>query len=293
MSLLHVSGHAANTKSTKNLPALKHIAAAVLLVLLSQVSVSATAQSSTVANAAHPAKPAKPATENVLPEVTVSSTRTENAVDDVPATVSVTTAKQIEARLAQDIRDLIRYEPNVSVGNSPSRFGLTGFNIRGIEGNRILLQVDGVRLPDSFSIGSFAFATRDTIELDLLNSAEILRGPGSSLYGSDALGGVVSFFTKDPADLLRETTSDVYASVKATTTSSDKAQVLSATLAAGRDWPIQLLINANRREGKETKSFGTNSIRGSLRTAPNPMDVSSTNGLLKLVWNTSKVWSPH
>jgi hemoglobin/transferrin/lactoferrin receptor protein len=230
---------------------------------------------------------AKPIKETVLSEVTVSGTRTDNSVDEVAATVTVTTAKQIETRLVQDIRDLVRYEPNISVGNSPSRFGLTGFNIRGIEGNRILMQVDGVRLPDTFSIGAFAFATRDTIDVDLLKSVEILRGPGSSLYGSDALGGVVSFFTKDPADLLRETKSDVYASLKATSTSVDRSQIYAATLAAGRDWPVQMLVNVNRREGKETKNFGINDIRGSTRTAPNPIDAASTNGLLKLVWQTS------
>lgn len=230
---------------------------------------------------------AKPIKETVLPEVTVSATRIENSVDDVAATVTVTTAKQIESRLVQDIRDLVRYEPNVSVGNSPNRFGLTGFNIRGIEGNRILMQVDGVRLPDSFSVGSFAFATRDTINVDLLKSAEILRGPGSSLYGSDALGGVVSFFTKDPADLLRETKSEVYASVKATATSVDKGQIFSATLAAGRNSPVQMLLNINKRDGKETKNFGTTDVRGSTRTVPNPLETESTNGLLKLVWQTS------
>ncbi len=269
--------HAASTKNIR-----PSILAASITVALACQSFIAVAELQ-----AQTTSPAKPIKEAVLPAVTVSGTRTDNTIDEVAATVSVTNAKQIEERLVQDISDLVRYEPNVSVGNSPARFGLTGFNIRGIEGNRILLQVDGVRLPDSFSIGSFAFATRDTIDVELLKSAEILRGPGSSLYGSDALGGVVSFFTKDPADLLRETKSDVYASVKATSSSVDKGQIFSATLAAGRDWPVQLLINANRREGKQTKSFGVNDVRGSMRTAPNPLAADSTNGLVKLVWQTS------
>ena len=297
MPLLQIAGLAGafpqTSKTRKNSNAPKPIYNVVLMALLCQISLNAAfaqtpASTSPASVASKATTPPKSSADTLLPEITVSGTRTENAVEDVAATVSVTNAKQIEARLAQDIRDLIRYEPNVSVGNSPSRFGLTGFNIRGIEGNRILLQVDGVRLPDSFSVGSLAFATRDTIELDLLKSVEILRGPGSSLYGSDALGGVVSFFTKDPADLLRETKSAIYASVKATATSADRAQILSATLAAGRDWPVQFLISANRREGKETKNVGKNDVRGSLRTLSNPMDLASTNGLLKLVWNTIK-----
>lgn len=221
-----------------------------------------------------------------LRPVTVSGTRTENKVDEVPATVTVITAREIEDRLAQDLRDLTRYEPNVSVANSPARFGQTGINIRGIEGNRILMQVDGVRLPDSFSIGSFAFATRDSIDLDLLKSVEILRGPGSSLYGSDALGGVVSFFTKDPSDLLRESKGPVYASAKYSHGSADDSSNSSATLAMDAGASVQAMIHFNRREGHETGNFGTNGSRGSARTEPNPQNSGSTGVLAKLVWDT-------
>ncbi len=221
-----------------------------------------------------------------LPEMTISGTRTENAVDDVAATVTVIPAATIERRLSRDIREITRYEPNISVGNSVTRFGLTGINIRGIEGNRILLQIDGAKLPDSFSIGSFAAATRNSIEPDLLKSAEIVRGPASSLYGSDALGGVVSFFTKDPADLLRDTANIIYAALKTGASQADQERNTTATLALGRDLPAQLLISATRRDGHETKNFGTNATRGNSRTAPNPQNTASSSGLAKLIWNT-------
>ncbi len=221
-----------------------------------------------------------------LPEITVSGTRTPNSVDDVAATVTVIPAATIERRLARDIRELTRYEPNVSVGNSVTRFGLTGINIRGIEGNRILLQVDGARLPDSFSIGSFASSTRNSIEPDLLKSAEIVRGPASSLYGSDALGGVVSFFTKDPADLLRETSNEIHASLKTSASQADRERSTTGTLALGRDLPVQVLVSATRRDGHETTNFGTLDTRGANRTAPNPQNTASSSALGKLVWNT-------
>ena len=255
----------------------KAVISSTLLAAALVSSISHAADAPTSAEAVAPAP--------VLPAVTVSGTRTENPVDEVTATVTVIPARVIEQRLVQDIRDLTRYEPNVSVGNSPTRFGLTGINIRGIEGNRILMQVDGVRLPDSFSIGSFAFATRDTIDVDLLKSVEILRGPGSSLYGSDALGGVVSYFTKDPADFLRETKNDLYASLKATGNQVGHGRMYSATLAGGRDWPLQLLLSGIRRVGSEMDNFGTVDSRGPSRTKPNPQTASSTNGLVKLVWN--------
>jgi hemoglobin/transferrin/lactoferrin receptor protein len=221
-----------------------------------------------------------------LPEVAVTATRTASSTADAPATVTVVTASAIESRMQQDIRDLVRYEPNVSVSNSPTRFGLSGFNIRGIDGNRILMQVDGVKLPDSFSIGSFSSATRDSIDLDLLKSVEILRGPGSSLYGSDALGGVVSFFTKDPADLLRETAGEYYASVKLGYASADQSRSATATLARGRGAPVQALLSVTRRESSETRTSGGNDVRGPARSAPNPLDSDTINGLVKIVWDT-------
>jgi hemoglobin/transferrin/lactoferrin receptor protein len=233
-----------------------------------------------------PTPPApKPAETPVLSPMTVSGTRTENKVEDAPATVSVISAKDVEERLAQDLRDLIRYEPNVSVGNNPARFGLTGINIRGIEGNRILMQVDGVRLPDSFSIGSLSFATRDSIDIDLLKSAEVLRGPGSSLYGSDALGGVVSFYTKDPSDLLRESGKLHAASIKQSTARVDRSTATTATLAATLVPTVQALLYVNRREGRETRNSADNATRGPSRTVPNPQRSASDGILAKLVWD--------
>ncbi len=134
-------------------------------------------------------------------EVSVTATRTERAVDDVPATVTTIDSAEMERELVRDIRDLIRYEPGISAPNDPDRFGATGFNIRGLTENRVVIQVDGVRLPDHyrFSIGPFNTVPRNFVDLDSLNRVEILRGPSSSLYGSDALGGVVTYLTKDPA----------------------------------------------------------------------------------------------
>ena len=66
------------------------------------------------------------------------------------------------------------------------------------------VQTDGIAMPTSFNIGSFSNANRNFTDLDTLKRVEIVRGPASSLYGSDALGGVVAFVTKDPADYLKD-----------------------------------------------------------------------------------------
>ena len=101
-----------------------------------------------------------------LDPVVVLATRSERRADDTPATVSLITDDQIEAMLATDIKDLIRYEPGVSVPTTPARFSLalsgagrdgnTGFTIRGMGGDRVLIVNDGVRLPGGFSFGAQA-----------------------------------------------------------------------------------------------------------------------------------------
>ncbi len=224
-----------------------------------------------------------PVAETVLDQVTVSATRTERATDEVPATVSVIEDDEIERQLAFDIKDLIRYEPGVSVSTSPARFGNSGFTIRGIEGNRVLIQIDGVRVPDAFSIGSFSNAGRDLVDLDSLKSVEILRGPASTLYGSDALGGVVSYYTKDPADYLKETGGEPYFDVKTAFASADEEWKNGFTVAAGPGrW--QGLLQYVRRDGHEQDNKGENDSRGNLRTTPNPQDTESDNWLGKLVF---------
>ena len=112
--------------------------------------------------------------------------------------------KRSSASWRGDIADLVRFEPGVSVSGTGSRFGLTGFKIRGIGGNRVLTLIDGVRVPDEFSFGPFLSARRDFVDIDSLKRLEIARGPISSLYGSDALGGVVALATKEPGDQLGE-----------------------------------------------------------------------------------------
>ena len=92
--------------------------------------------------------------ETAANTITVTATRIPQSVNDVPVTVTVKSDEQIADELASDVRDLVRFEPGVSVRRAPSRFsaalgstgrgGAEGFNIRGIEGNRVLIQVDGI-----------------------------------------------------------------------------------------------------------------------------------------------------
>lgn len=217
-----------------------------------------------------------------LKEVSVTATRTERTVDEVPATVTVIDAPAIERNLATDIKDLVRYEPGVSVRSEVNRFGNSSYTIRGIGGNRVLLLLDGVRVPDQFAGGPIQLG-RDLVDLDAVKSVEIVRGPASSLYGSDAIGGVVAYATKDPADYLAGTGQPAYLSVKAQYAGAD-ASLAETLTAAGTGGALEALVLYTRRDGRETDNQGTNDAAGAARTTPNPQDTGA-NGLLgKLVY---------
>ncbi|MEM1435966.1 MAG: TonB-dependent hemoglobin/transferrin/lactoferrin family receptor [Pseudomonadota bacterium] len=207
-------------------------------------------------------------------------TRTERAVSDVAATVTIKDAEEIERELARDIADLIRFEPGVSVGGTGSRFGLAGFNIRGVDGNRVLTLVDGVRVPEEFSFGPFLSARRDFVDIDSLDRVEIARGPISSLFGSDALGGVVAFSTRRPQDYLRDG-ENMHAAFRAGYSSADEALNGTLDFALGNE-RFSALLTATRRDGSETETAGGLGGTGPTREQADPQDVETENLSLKL-----------
>jgi len=237
------------------------------------------------------AQPYAPETE--LEEVTVTATRTAQAVDEVPATVSVITEEEIDDNLVTDIRDLVRWEPGVEVPTSPARFGAAlggtgrdgnaGFNIRGLEGNRVLIQTDGVRVPDAYSFGPSLFGRGDFVDMDMLSSVEILRGPASALYGSDGVAGAVTFVTRDPVDFLSRGRD---LGLRARVAFSSASDLWSEGLiVAGRTGRFSALVSYTRRDGHEQETQGTNDVLGSLRDTANPQDVVSNAWMARGVFD--------
>lgn len=215
-----------------------------------------------------------------LRKISVTATRSERDVDTVAGTVTVIDDEQIAAQLATDIKELVRYEPGVVVADSAARFGLAGFNIRGVDGNRVLIRIDDSRMSDAFAIGSFASARRNLVELDTVKSVEIIRGAASALYGSDALGGVVSFITKDPEDYLTAQRRS-YFSAKSGYYSDDASWSLGGALALGGEaWATSLTCTQRRGEEQDNQGDVTSSDR--TRTAPNPQETRSQSVLAKL-----------
>jgi hemoglobin/transferrin/lactoferrin receptor protein len=234
--------------------------------------------------AAEPAVPGDDPT--MLEDVVVTATRTERGVLDVPGTTSVIEAATMERNLVRTIKDLVRYEPGVYVQNDPQRFGLAGFNIRGIGGNRVQMLVDGVRIPDAYSLGTFQSARRNMVDIDALKAVEIVRGAGSALYGSDAIGGVVSFVTKDPRDYLDLFAKSHYESLKLQYGSASDHFLQTATL-AGEGAGFEGLLLLTHGQGHETDNKGTDNGTGRARTKPNPQDTRNLNLLSKLLYRFS------
>lgn len=136
-----------------------------------------------------------------LERVVVVSTRSPRPVSEVVGMVTVLDDSDIAAIMATNEDGLWRYTPGIQVESSGSRFPAHSLSIRGIGGNRVLMELDGIPVQERFSVGNFADAGRSGSEMDFIRRIEVLRGPASSLYGSRAIGGVVSVSTFDPDDL--------------------------------------------------------------------------------------------
>lgn len=225
-----------------------------------------------------------------LGEITVSATRTERATDAVPNTVTVYDKKRLQQRDARDLKDLLNGEVDLAVRAAAPRFtaagastgpaGNEGINIHGLEGNQVLMTLDGIRLPQAFSFGAFVSGRADYIDTDMLAGAEVLRGPASAQFGSDGLAGALSLRALAPEDLLVNGKTQA-GLVSATHLGVDRSNKVSAAF-AGRSGDWQGLLMATVRRGHETQNMGENESPNRNRTAPNPADIRSDSVMGKV-----------
>lgn len=197
-----------------------------------------------------PAARADTTAANDLGTVTVIA-KVPRPLSEAAASVTVVDAAALDRLVVRDLADLARYEPGVSVRNDATRFGTGDFAIRGVGGNRVRVEVDGVPSAPTFAVGNFADTGRTYLDLDLVRRVEILRGPASSLYGSDALGGVVSLQTFDPADLLDD--GRVGFRARSAYRGDDDGWLASATGAVDAG-PARALLGYARRESNELET---------------------------------------
>lgn len=229
-----------------------------------------------------------------LKPVVISGSRSERELDDVPARVDVIEGEALDPTRAQDIRELVRELPNVEVRRATQRFGAVmgstgrdgnaGFNIRGLDGNRVLLTVDGIRMPRALNnqvLGSASFG-RDYYDLGLISRVEILRGSASALYGSDGLAGMVAMFTTTPKDLLKEgQTFGGRAGVRMD--SEDDSVGTGITLAGIASERLQWLGSLQVGRAKALDNQGEIDAPNLNRTTPNPQKDRNVSALGKVI----------
>lgn len=145
-----------------------------------------------LAQAPPPQSAAAPVT--TLPDTVIAADRIEVPASQVNASVTVVTAAEIERRQFRTLNDVLRAVPGVTVSQSGGAGKMTTVFTRGANGNHTLVLIDGVRAGDPGSINgapNFAHFMLDNVE-----RVEVVRGPMSTLYGSDAIGGVINVVTK-------------------------------------------------------------------------------------------------
>ena len=129
---------------------------------------------------------------STVPPVVISDTRTEKSVGSSASSVTVITAKEIQERQLVNVGDALRHVVGVDVRQTGGPGTQSSVFIRGANSQHTLVMIDGVQVNHP-SIGGFDFADLTTENIERI---EIVRGPQSTLYGSDAMGGVINIVTR-------------------------------------------------------------------------------------------------
>ena len=124
--------------------------------------------------------------------IVVTATRTEIPLRDATVPVSVITREDIDMSLASDLAELLRFEAGIDIGRNGGPGQATSLFLRGTESNHTLVLVDGVRM----NPGTLGGAAVQHIAPDAIERIEIVKGARSSLFGTDAIGGVINIITR-------------------------------------------------------------------------------------------------
>ena len=248
--------------------------------------------------AVQPAPAADPEEESVagdsgsvvqdLDEIVVVATRTEQRWIDSSGTTLRANSEDLLRNGSQDLAGFAKYDPTVSLpfdfssGDGAFAYGQSGYgsiNIRGAEGNRIAIELDGIRQPPQYVSTSFDMGSgdgaggigRDYFDPAMFDLVEVLKGGASALYGSDALGGVVAFSTPEPESMLKGRN---YGGLLRTQYFSANESVAGQAGGAVKVGNTSVMLLYAGREGEETANNGYE--------PPNPSSFTSNSGLVKV-----------
>jgi vitamin B12 transporter len=128
-----------------------------------------------------------------LPEVVVTAHRTPSTQAAAGSVISVITSEDLSRKQIRFLADVFREVPGVALSRTGPVGAQTQVRIRGAEANHTLVLIDGVEVNDPSGASEFDF---NTLLAEDIDRVELLRGPQSALYGSDAIGGVINIITK-------------------------------------------------------------------------------------------------
>lgn len=230
---------------------------------------------------------AKAETHYSFDEVVVSATRTEQNIEDVSASIERVSREDLDENMTSELKDVFQHTPGVQAQGS-GRFGVSGINIRGMEDSRVKVMVDGVQQPTPYDPGaSQQRKYANSIEVDSLSAIEVNKGPSSSLYGSDALGGVVLFRTKNPEDVLVSDEDEHRFGIKSGYSSVNEEFKNTLTWAARKD-KVESIVMLTYADGSEYETHGDgDDILGPDRGAADPADTTLSNTLAKIYYQAN------
>ncbi|HEU4819088.1 TonB-dependent hemoglobin/transferrin/lactoferrin family receptor [Janthinobacterium sp.] len=283
MTTVPTQRSAAPVVSSTRLPVRRHnlVLRAALLGLFAAPLLPAQAQTAAI-NAGTAAQ--EPAKLPVFPEIVVNA---KQDYERRAGTKTVVTADDLERRNVTEMGGIVRYLPLISAPAAASGSGSvwdgsgnTGYNIRGLEGNRVSLELDGISLPDAApkpdgnTLNAFATG-RDYFDPETFREVRIDSGTTTASGANPGLGGGVAFITKSPEDYLGEG-KDHYVAYKYGRAMADRSNAHTLTGAARIGANLQGLAVYVHRDGEQTDSRGS--------TPVNPDDWHSNALLSKLVW---------
>ena len=127
-----------------------------------------------------------------LDEIVVTGTRTDVAIEDSLVPAQVIGREEIERSQAHSLAELLKGRAGLNMTNQGGHGKLTSLFMRGAESDHVLVMVDGIRIGSATA----GLASFQDLPVDQIERIEIIRGPRSSLYGSEAIGGVIQIFTR-------------------------------------------------------------------------------------------------
>ena len=209
------------------------------------------------------------AAPDTIPEIlVVTANRAPQPLARVGQSISIIDSAEITRRQSTNLVDLLRSVPGVSVARNGGIGGTSGVFIRGADSDQTVALIDGIKLNDPASPGGgFNFGN---LLIGNIDRIEVLRGPQSVLWGSQAIGGVVNMITRTPTDDLTLNARGEYGwrgTAQVVGNVSGKAGPLSASVGAGYFRTDGISAFSERRGGKERDGFDNFGANANLRLA--------------------------